>query len=113
MSTSRLRKFRKSADLTQQETAKLVGYNSQRAYSDVELGVKRPALGTALACCILFNASLHDLFPKIAEFVERDLAARARKLRSKLETARNRDAAAAYLTDVVTRLDPPDHANGG
>lgn len=104
MNTCRLRKFRKSAHLTQREVAMLVGYASQRAYSDVELGVKRPALGTALGCCILFNASLHDLFPDLADFVERDVLARARKLDAELRQAPNREAAASHVADVLTRL---------
>ncbi len=56
MNACRLHKFRKSANLTQREVAALVGYASQRAYSDMEIGNKRPALGTALGCSILFDA---------------------------------------------------------
>ncbi|HEY1707196.1 MAG TPA: helix-turn-helix transcriptional regulator [Rhizomicrobium sp.] len=105
MNISRLRKFRKSADLTQQEVAMLVGYASQRAYSDLELGIKRPALGTALACCILFDASLHELFPALAELVERDVLARARKLEQILQAAANREAAGTHVAAVIKRLD--------
>jgi len=82
----------------------LVGYASQRAYSDVELGIKRPALGTALACSILFNASLPDLFPGLAEFVERDVLARARKLNEDLAKHPNREAAASHVADIVSRI---------
>lgn len=84
----------------------LVGYASQRAYSDVELGLKRPALGTALGCCILFNASLHDLFPDLAEFVERDVLARARKLSEELADNANREVAALYLASLISRAEP-------
>jgi hypothetical protein len=82
----------------------LVGYASQRAYSDVELGLKRPALGTALACCILFNASLHDLFPGFAESIERDVLARARKLNLEVARHLNREAAALHVAGVVGRI---------
>jgi transcriptional regulator with XRE-family HTH domain len=104
MNTCRLRKFRKSAHLTQREVAMLVGYASQRAYSDVELGLKRPALGTALGCCILFNASLHDLFPDLAGFVGRDVLARARKLNVDLAKNSNREAAASNIADIISRI---------
>jgi transcriptional regulator with XRE-family HTH domain len=104
MNACRLRKYRKSAHLTQREVATLVGYASQRAYSDVELGIKRPALGTALGCCVLFDASLHDLFPDLAEFVGRDLLARARKLSAELAKYRSREAAASHIADVVSRI---------
>jgi transcriptional regulator with XRE-family HTH domain len=104
MNTCRLRKFRKSAHLTQREVATLVGYASQRAYSDVELGLKRPALGTALGCCILFDASLLDLFPDLADFVGRDVLARARKLNEELAKHPDREAAASHITDVVDRI---------
>ena len=82
----------------------LVGYASQRAYSDLELGLKRPALGTALGCCILFNASLHELFPELAEFVERDVLARARKLNAELAKHLNREAAASHIVEVISRI---------
>ena len=82
-----------------------VGYASQRGYSDMELGLKLPALGTALACCVLFDASLSDLFPSLAGFVERDVHARARKLRAKLESDPSRQAAADFVAEVITRLD--------
>ncbi len=82
----------------------LVGYASQRAYSDVELGLKRPALGTALACCILFDASLHDLFPNLTEFIERDVLARARKLKVELAGSQNREPAVSHIADVISRI---------
>ena len=104
MSTSRLRKLRKSANLTQREVARLVGYASQRAYSDMESGLKRPALGTALACCILFKASLHDLFPSLAGYVERDLLARARKLLEEVGKESHREVSASFIAETVRRL---------
>ena len=105
MNTCRLRKFRKSADLTQKEVATLVGYVSQRAYSDVELGLKRPALGTALGCCILFDASLHDLFPDLADGIERDIRARAQKLGTQLANRPSRDVAASHIADLIGRIE--------
>lgn len=104
MNTCRLRKFRKSAHLTQREVATLVGYASQRAYSDVELGHKRPALATALGCSILFNASLRDLFPGLAEFVEGDVLERAQRLSVHLAERANREATASHISDVVSRI---------
>jgi transcriptional regulator with XRE-family HTH domain len=104
MNICRLRKFRKSAQLTQREVAMLVGSASQRAYSDVELGLKRPALGPALGCCILFDASLHDLFPDLAKFVERDVLARARKLKVEFGETLSREAAASHIAGVVSRI---------
>lgn len=103
MSPSRLRKFRKSADLTQQEVATLVGYASQRAYSDMELGIKRPALGTAMACSIVFDAPLHELFPALAKLITRDILARARKL--ELKDSTERDIAAAHVAGLMQRLE--------
>ena len=104
MSTSRLRKLRKSANLTQREVARLVGYSSQRAYSDMELGLKRPALGTALACSVLFKVPLHDLFPTLTEFVERDVLARAQKLLDELAAERGREDTASFVAEIVKRL---------
>lgn len=82
----------------------LVGYASQRAYSEVELGLKRPALGPALACCILFKASLHELFPELGELVERDVLARAKKLTLVPGPHRNREIAASHIADLMSRL---------
>ena len=108
MNTCRLRKFRKSAHLTQREVATLVGYASQRAYSDMELGLKRPALGTALACCILFKVSLHELFPGLAEHIERDVLARTRKLLVELEENANKDSAVSHIANIINRLSESD-----
>jgi transcriptional regulator with XRE-family HTH domain len=104
MSMSRLRKLRKVANLTQREVARLVGYASQRAYSDLELGLKRPALGTALACCLLFKSSLEDLFPTLAEGVGRDVVGRARKLLEELASDGKREMTATFIAQVVERL---------
>jgi DNA-binding XRE family transcriptional regulator len=104
MSMSRLRKLRKIANLTQREVAKLVGYASQRAYSDMELGLKRPALGTALACCILFSASLEDLFPTLAHDVGRDVVVRARRLLEEITKHGRREITASFVARVVERL---------
>ena len=82
----------------------LVGYASQRAYSDVELGLKRPALGTALACSLLFDASLHELFPDLSELVGRDVLARARKLATDLARCPNREVAASHIGNVISRI---------
>lgn len=104
MNTCRLRKFRKSTHLTQREVAMLVGYASQRAYSDLELGLKRPALGTALACSILFDVALRELFPDLADHIERDLLARAQKLNEKIATDASRAATTSYIAGVVGRI---------
>jgi hypothetical protein len=70
----------------------------------LELGLKRPALGTALGCSILFNVSLRDLFPDLTESVERDVLARARKLNADLVKQLNRQAAASHVADIVCRI---------
>lgn len=70
----------------------------------MELGLKRPALGTALACCILFKTSLPELFPGFAEFVERDVLARARKLHMELQENLNRETASSHIADIINRL---------
>jgi transcriptional regulator with XRE-family HTH domain len=103
-SMSRLRKYRKSANLTQREVATLVGYASQRAYSDVELGIKRPALGPAIACTVLFNTSLDCLFPTLAGSIEQGLLARARKLHGDLERAGGRKETAPAISEIINRL---------
>lgn len=104
-SMNRLRKFRKTVHLTQREVATLVGYASQRAYSDMELGLKRPGLGTALACCVLFKASPAELFPDLAEYVERALLARARKLQQLLGSDGDREIATAHIAKLIEDLD--------
>jgi DNA-binding XRE family transcriptional regulator len=108
MSTTRLRKFRKSVRLTQREAAWLIGYTSQRAYSDMELGLKRPALGTALACCTLFRSTLQDLFPDFVETVEGHTVARARKLHAELVKDSDRESASAFLAEIIERLEGPN-----
>ncbi len=111
MSKNRLRKFRKTIGLTQREAATLVGYASQRAYSDLELGVKRPGLKTALACCALFKVSLAELFPELTEYVNRTLLARAREVHDELGSDANREIAASHLACVISDIDKRTRPN--
>jgi transcriptional regulator with XRE-family HTH domain len=104
MITPRLRKFRKSASLTQREIARLVGLVTQAGYSHVESGLRQPMLGVALSCCVLFDASLHDLFPVLAESTEREILARVQTLLDELTEDGDREAASAFLIEVVRRL---------
>ena len=104
MRTTRLRKLRKFANLTQREVARLVGYTSQRAYSEMESGQKRPALGTALACCILFGASLEELFPTLAQDVGRNVVVQARRLLEEVAKHGKREITVDFIATVVERL---------
>lgn len=72
----RIRKHRKTLRLSQRELALLVGLKSQGAVSEIEAGRKRPGLGVALACALLFDAALPELFPGLFEHATRALLSR-------------------------------------
>lgn len=65
-----LRKFRKSAHLPQSELAHLLGLHSQGQLSDIEAGVKRPGIGVAVACAVIFETSVEEIFPGLVENAE-------------------------------------------
>ena len=53
---SLLRKYRKSAHLSQRELARLIGLRSQGCMSEIEAGLKRPGLDAELASEVVFGA---------------------------------------------------------
>lgn len=100
----RIRKYRKTAHISQRELAFLIGLASQGVMSEIESGVKCPSLRTALACSATLRASLRDLFPRLSNQVERDVLARARKLNSELQEPENRTIAKASVAALIGRL---------
>ena len=101
----RLRKWRKSAHLSQRELAYLIGLTSQSLASELETGVKRPGLEAALASATVFDVSVAEIFPGMSMQVDRKVLARALELRRRIEGNAKRAAAAAYLAALISRLE--------
>jgi transcriptional regulator with XRE-family HTH domain len=101
---SHIRRYRKSAYLAQRELAVLVGLGSQHAFSDVELGARRPGLDVAIACALALDVPVDQLFPQLALPVEHDMLTRARKLHNEIVSDPTRRGAAAYLAALIGRL---------
>lgn len=100
----RLRKFRKSAHVSQRELAFLVGLHSQGVMSEIEGGMKRPGVGVAIACEVAFGVSIAELFPALDAEVLRDVLANARTLHAELEPNQRRAATTAFLAALISRL---------
>jgi len=100
----RLRKYRKSAHLTQRELAILVGLGSQGALSGIEAGLKRPGTRIAISCELLFGVSMRELFPGLYSKFERDVLASAQRLHARLEIMEAHSATRANLAAHISRL---------
>lgn len=59
----RLRSARKAKGLTQEEMAKLLGYQSKSGYSMIETGRNRPPLPIALHIAKIVGQEVEALFP--------------------------------------------------
>jgi DNA-binding XRE family transcriptional regulator len=59
----RLRKARRAKGLTQEEMAKLLGYQSKSGYSMIETGRNRPPLPVALHIAKIVGQEVEQLFP--------------------------------------------------
>ncbi len=100
----RLRKYRKSAHVSQRELALLVGLRTQGVMSEIESGRKRPGVRVALGCAIVFDAPLRDLFPGLYAEIEREVFARANRLHGELAPNGDRPATTAYVGALLSRL---------
>jgi transcriptional regulator with XRE-family HTH domain len=97
----RVRSFRKAAGLSQRQLARLIGLKSQGQVSDIETGRKGPGLATILACVIVFDCSVGELFPTIWSQARYDIRTAARALRP--DSARG----AASVKTLARRLGSP------
>jgi transcriptional regulator with XRE-family HTH domain len=101
--SSRLRAYRKSTGLSQQELAVLLGLRSQGLISQFESGAKRPGVEALIACARMFDAPLKDIFPELHRGVERDLIARAKRLEI-IRDRRRSGIGTDSLSSLITRL---------
>jgi transcriptional regulator with XRE-family HTH domain len=101
--SSRLRAYRKSAGLSQQELAVLLGLRSQGLISQFESAAKRPGIEALIACGWMFDTPLKDIFPELHRAVERDVAARARDLMAERLRCSPK-AGNSGLSQLITRL---------
>ncbi|GAA3411230.1 helix-turn-helix transcriptional regulator [Paenibacillus hodogayensis] len=60
---TRLRNARRAKGLTQEEMAKLLGYQSKSGYSMIETGRNRPPLPVALRIAQIVDQEVGQLFP--------------------------------------------------
>lgn len=100
--TCRIRKYRKSAQLSQLELARLVGLKSQGTLCEIEAGTKRPSARVAFACEIVFATPTRELFPSLYARSTRTVRKAAARLQGTL--GEKRPAAREHLADVVRRL---------
>jgi transcriptional regulator with XRE-family HTH domain len=99
-----LRKYRKSAHLSQRELAYLVGLRSQGSLSEIESGLKHPGLDAELACEIVFGSPFRELYPDLYAKAEHDVLTNARHLHGELAPKLHRSHTAAYLAALISRL---------
>ncbi len=81
-----LRTYRKRPGFTQGETAFLLGCKSGAKVSHYEHFGREPSLKTALACEIIFQKPIREIFPGIYQEVEQKTFEQARLLVEKLNS---------------------------
>ncbi len=79
-----LRTFRKRSTLSQDDVAYLLGTDDGAKVCRYERFVQEPRLRTALACEIIFQKPISELFPGVFAEIEKQVKARAKKLVTKL-----------------------------
>ena len=71
---SYLRHRRRSLDLTQRELATLLGRVCRAHLSKLERGKRMPSLGVAIACEVLFDERIEQLFPDLYQQIAEEVA---------------------------------------
>lgn len=80
-----LRAFRRRAGLTQGELASLLGYTKEAQLSRLEQAKVPPSLFVAVACELIFHASMEQLFPATIEEIKKTVESRLEDLERKLQ----------------------------
>lgn len=80
-----LRAHRKRLGLSQDDVAYLLGVESGAKVCRYERFVREPGLRAALACEVIFQRPIRELFPGLYQQIERDVACRARALTRKMD----------------------------
>ena len=82
---SYLKTHRKRLGLSQRELAALLGCRSETLVSRYERLARKPSLEVAVACQVIFDAPLDEVFPGIYAPVEKAVLDRALRLAKALE----------------------------
>jgi transcriptional regulator with XRE-family HTH domain len=100
-----IRRNRKRLGLSQRDIAFLLGWRDTSQPSRYEHFYKTPALSTALALAVIFQISVHDLFPGEKEQAENSVLKRAQVLETQLQRqsdGRRATAKLAILRDIIS-----------
>jgi len=100
----RLRKFRKTARLSQRELAFLIGLKSQGLLSEIEAGLKQPSLMVALASALVLGQAVSDVFPGLFARAQRLTLSRAQELHAQTVARDIRIGSPSELGAIIERL---------
>ena len=105
---SYLRPLRRRWGLTQAEVAFLIGTKTHVAVSRIESLKAYPPLAEAIACSIVFDTPLQELFPELYGRVYEFVLAHADELYQKLQgnSSRVTRAKLDFLEEVLARAHP-------
>jgi transcriptional regulator with XRE-family HTH domain len=101
-----LRRCRKSARLSQEELARLLGCRTGSKVSRYEHFKQEPSLRTALACEAVFRIPVRELFAGFADEIEREVAIRARRMARVLRARHNAKHVTRKLGALETASTP-------
>lgn len=94
-----LRTFRKRSGLTQREVAFLLGCRNGTHVSHYEKRQRLPTLKTSLACELVFQAPVSELFPGLRVSVGKEVEKRKTELTAKLRE----DSSAGKVTPLTAQ----------
>jgi len=105
-----LKAFRKRSALSQEDVAYLLGTQSGAKVCRYERFAQEPGLRTALAFEVMFQKSISELFPGLFEEIQKDVRARAKKLKEKSSKSRINPVVTRKLqTLAAIALEKPTH----
>lgn len=99
---SYIRAYRKRLQLSQRELAFLLGLSSQSVISQHEILLRVPQAKALLKYEILFGKTVGELFPKLREEAEDELAVQVKALMNHLDG--REDLSVAHKLELLNRL---------
>lgn len=101
-----VRAHRRRWGFTQRELGRLIGLTSRTAVSRIEMSKRKPTTKTVIACAIIFDLALDEIFPSLHEEVEHAVVHRATALREELGNQADELSIrkCAFLDEVLARI---------
>jgi len=100
-----VRAHRRRWGLSQRELALLLNFADSSSVSRIERAKRVPTIETIIACCVIFELSMPELFPPMYDDVEETVLTAAKALYDELEEKTDKRSALkrSLLEDILAR----------